>query len=129
MICPYCNKTAILTTGQIIYPHRSDLAHLRFWQCKPCDAYVGCHKNSKDYKPLGRLANTELREWKMKVHEVFDPLWKNNGISRDKAYQKLSQLLNLRKSDCHIGMFDVETCKRAVDLIMVSQTKGDKNEQ
>ena len=42
--CDYCQKPAELVTGATIYPHRNDLAHLRFWRCVPCEAYVGCHK-------------------------------------------------------------------------------------
>lgn len=117
MLCDYCGKEAILTTGQVIYPNRPDLKYLRFWQCPPCGAYVGVHKNSKDFKPLGRLANAELRRWKMAVHEVFDPMWKGRLMTRERAYLKLSQMLGIKKELCHIGMFDVETCQRAVGVL------------
>lgn len=63
-ICPYCNKAAELVDGTAVYPHRSDLAHKRFWLCKPCDAWVGTHRDSKKHLPLGRLADKELREAK-----------------------------------------------------------------
>lgn len=53
----------------------------------------------------------------MKVHESFDSLWKNNGLTRQKAYQKLSMGLGIKKQDCHIGMFDVQTCKKAIETI------------
>lgn len=43
--------------------------------CDDCKAYVGVH-DIKNKKPLGRLANKELRELKMACHRKFDPLWK-----------------------------------------------------
>jgi hypothetical protein len=39
--------------------------------CVPCDAYVGTHKNSKDHKPLGFLANRGLREARKAAHLVL----------------------------------------------------------
>lgn len=63
--CDYCGDAAKLVTGKAIYPHRPDLFRLHFWQCEPCGAYVGCHKkeggNGDGTKPLGRIANAELR--------------------------------------------------------------------
>ncbi len=58
-ICPYFHEPAELAYGTEVYPHRPDLQAKQFWLCGPCDAYVGCHKNSDT--PLGRLANAELR--------------------------------------------------------------------
>jgi len=118
-----CGSFAALVDGSVIYPHRPDLHQKKFWQCAPCDAYVGCHppagKNGKGGQgdgtvPLGRLANAELRRWKSKAHEAFDPLWKNKGMHRKKAYQWLAKQLGIDAEDCHIGMFDVELCKRTI---------------
>lgn len=61
VVCDYCGADAKLVTGDVIYPHRHDLRARRFWQCVPCDAYVGTHANSLNHHPLGRLANAELR--------------------------------------------------------------------
>lgn len=57
--CPYCGKDSVLVNGHVIYPHRPDLLEKKFYWCKPCDAYVGCHPGTAN--PLGRLANAELR--------------------------------------------------------------------
>lgn len=114
MICSYCNNEAELVSGDTIYPHRPDLHHLRFWQCAPCDAYVGCHKGTE--RPLGRLANTELRQAKMAAHAVFDPLWKSGPMTRNTAYQWLSDQLGIPRADCHIGMFDLDRCRLVVAL-------------
>lgn len=121
--CPYCGADAAFVTGEAIYPHRPDLADRRFWQCKPCDAYVGTHRNS-DGEPLGRLANADLRRAKRCAHAAFDPLWHAKmrrdrvpkGVARGAAYQWLADQLGIPASECHIGMFDVETCKRVVEI-------------
>lgn len=114
MICDYCQGETQLVNGDVIYPHRPDLAHLRFWQCAPCDAYVGCHKGTT--KPLGRLANAELRQAKMAAHAAFDPLWKFTTLTRNAAYQWLANQLGIPRADCHIGMFDVDQCRLVVAL-------------
>ena len=112
LLCPYCGKPAQLVGGDIIYPHRPDLFEKRFWNCSPCHAYVGCHPGTET--PLGRLADAELRKVKMAAHAAFDPLWKNGSMSRSQAYVWLSQTLSIHPDDCHMGMFDVDTCDRVV---------------
>lgn len=118
--CDYCKNPAILVTGEVIYPHRSDLKNKKFWRCIPCKAYVGCHPISKHHKtdevPLGRLANAELRKAKSLAHAAFDPKWRNGGFTRREAYGILADRLGIKKKDCHIGMFDVETCQRVVEI-------------
>ena len=114
VICPYCNKNAKIVSGKVIYPHRPDLRELRFWYCADCKAWVGCHKLTD--RPLGRLANKELRLWKMKAHELFDPKWRRDGMKRIEAYQWLAIRLGIPYKDCHIGMFDVEMCKKTVEV-------------
>lgn len=113
--CSYCNNPAKLVTGKEIYPHRDDLSFKKYWYCKPCSAYVGCHHPSE--RPLGRLANAELRKAKMAAHAVFDPLWGNKNFpTRSFAYKWLANKLGINVKDCHIGMFDAETCNKVVEI-------------
>ncbi|TKK33236.1 zinc-finger-containing protein [Pantoea agglomerans] len=111
--CNYCGNDAALVSGKEIYPHRPDLYGLQFWSCSPCNAWVGCHKRSNAV-PLGRLANAELRKAKSAAHAAFDPIWKSGLKSRRGAYEWLSKRLSIPFKDCHIGMFDVDTCERVV---------------
>lgn len=112
-ICPYCKNFSRQVTGKTLYPHRKDLHKLKFYQCVPCDAYVGCHGISD--RPLGRLANCELRSAKSAAHRMFDAIWKNSHMSRSDAYSWLSRKLGIAGSDTHIGMFDVAQCERTVE--------------
>jgi len=116
LLCPYCWEKAKLVDGKAIYPHRPDLYSLNFYQCSPCGAYVGCHKTGDGKQPLGRLANAELRKAKSAAHAAFDPMWKDGKKKRGSAYAWLADNLGIDKRDCHIGMFDVETCRRVVEI-------------
>ena len=114
MECPYCKETVKITTGKEIYPHRLDLYSKNFYQCKNCDARVGCHNGTT--KPLGRLANAELREAKSMAHKAFDPIWRFGNKSRKAVYAWLAKELKIDKHKCHIGMFDVCDCKRTIQV-------------
>jgi len=119
--CPYCGEKAQLIEDKEIYG-RSYKGYM--WACLDCDAWVGVHKNSKRYAPLGRLANAELRYWKKKAHACFDPLWKRKMVrdgcsknhARNKGYEWLAKQLGISKKKCHIGHFDVDTCKKVVSI-------------
>jgi hypothetical protein len=114
IICPYCSEPAELVTGKEVYPHRPDLRDNPIYRCAPCDAHVGCHPGTTN--PLGRLANANLRKLKMAAHAVFDPLWKSGGMKRKEAYKWLASRLEIRPSECHIGWFDHDQCKRVVEI-------------
>lgn len=113
VVCPYCLRAAWLVSGREIYPHRRDLWNRKFYQCKPCSAYVGCHR---DGSPLGRLANAELRSAKMAAHAAFDPTWQSGFMDRNQAYSWLARQLGIEKNNCHIGMFDLDTCRLVESL-------------
>lgn len=49
----------------------------------------------------------------MRAHTAFDRLWKGGG-DRSAAYAWLAGALGISKNECHIGMFDVDMCKRVV---------------
>lgn len=122
-ICPYCDQPAWLVPGIVIYPRGGPaLRNKQYWRCAPCDAYVGCHDGTE--RPLGRLANAELRQAKQEAHAAFDPLWqakmRRDGCSKGKArgagYKWLADQLGIERRRCHIGMLDVDQCRRVVDI-------------
>lgn len=110
--CSYCLKPAVLEDSAAVYNGRS---YGMIWRCAPCDAYVGTHKGSADYAPLGRLANKELRMWKIRAHGAIDPLWKNGSMTRKQVYEYAARLMGL--PEVHIGEFDVNDCKRLVERL------------
>lgn len=129
-ICSYCNKQSKLVGGEHLYPHRPDLFSKFFYACDPCDAYVGCHPENKrrgedGKRPLGRLANYELRRAKNLAHRAFDGLWQERGWNRSKAYRWLASELKISTDECHIGMMDVDSCERVVRVVTNFRRKMD----
>jgi len=120
-ICPYCGAHAVLADSAEVY-HGRDYG--KIWLCRWCEAWVGVHKGDGQNRPLGRLANKELREAKRRAHAVFDPLWarklERDGCSKAEArgagYRWLAQQLGIPREECHIGRFDVEQCARVVEV-------------
>ena len=114
--CPYCGNKSDSVTGNVVYQHRPDLYNKWFYRCVPCDAYVGCHPNTKN--PLGRLANAELRKYKSMAHRAFDPIWKTKAMKRSDAYKVLAAEMRIQPSECHIGMFDTAQCKQVIAICL-----------
>lgn len=126
--CRYCQAQAQLRyAGQAGYPYQRDYGPV--WVCTPCDAWVGCHPGTT--KPLGGLANAELREWKIKAHAAFDPLWQgkmrrdqcSKGQARRAGYRWLSKELGIAFERTHIGYFNVEECRKVVEICTAVFTK------
>ena len=116
MNCPYDGAAAELVTGERVYPHRPDLAAKSFYLCPACGAYVGCHPGTT--RALGRLANADLRAAKSRVHAAFEPLWKTGLFrSRRNAYAWRAREMGIDPDECHVGMFDEERCKKALEVI------------
>lgn len=117
LVCPYCGNDSEYVNSKVIYGTDYGMVY----RCAPCDAYVGVHKGSD--LALGRLADKSLRFWKIQAHEVFDRLWKkkmqkgiSKGIARSSAYQWLAGQMGKTIDITHIGMFDIDECKKVIDL-------------
>lgn len=117
VFCNYCGNAAQLHGGRDVYPNRKDLAERHFWVCWSCDAWVGCHEGGDGQQPLGELADEELRAARMSAHTAFDPLWQEGEMSRDAAYDWLSQAMRIPRIRCRIGMMDVDECRRVVAAV------------
>jgi hypothetical protein len=127
--CPYCHQPAPLVSGLEVYPHRRDLWRRNFYKCSPCGAWVGCHPaagaqgggHGDGTVPMGRLANEELRAAKQAAHAAFDPMWmrtrESRGKARRKAYGWLALQLCIPVERCHIGEFDLEMCRKVVEVV------------
>lgn len=109
--CPYCHGDSEITDSKEIYGVSYGILYI----CRPCQAWVGAHKESGD--SLGRLANAELRECKIQAHNVFDRLWKSpkRVMNRRQAYFWMSTTLQINPALAHIGMLTVEQCKELIN--------------
>lgn len=113
--CPYCQKPAKWVENKEIYGRNYGRSYMA-WYCRPCDAYVGCHNNTK--KPLGRMADRELREWRKKAKNKFIEVklngnWKNKKL-KSKAYLWLKDRLG---KEFHFGDSTIDECKSVYELV------------
>ena len=104
--CCECKKyiESKLVTGDIIYPHRKDLYKKKLHMCPICGNYVGCHPNTNT--PLGSIPNAIIRQYRMNVHNILDPLWKNGLINRSKLYKQLSKILGYTYHTGNINSYE-----------------------
>ena len=90
----YTNVVARLTDGAEIYPHRPDLKALPFWKCDTCGNFVGCHHKTRDRtRPLGCIPTKQIKQMRMQIHALIDPIWQADVISRRMLYKMLSRVL------------------------------------
>lgn len=124
--CAHCGGDCALVAGSAVYPHRRDLYNLFFWTCDPCKARVGCHKNgavcdgikSNGTLPLGTAANAELRNARMAIHNMVDPLWQQaarRGKARKTVYAALTNFGQLHgfvepQGVYHTGSLSLQQC-------------------
>lgn len=105
MKCPYCGNETEWVNNAEIYGKQYGNSFMSYL-CRPCDAYVGCHNNTK--KSLGTIANKELREARKATHAIIDPLWKNGKYKRGTVYIRLNEAFG---EEIHVGESDLQRCK------------------
>lgn len=117
--CDYCGRQAEYVDSKVVYGKSYGMMYL----CRNCMAYVGVHKGTD--KPLGRLANAELRYWKKRAHAVFDPLWQRGRFRghRQRGLWLAGPEDGPAVEQTHIGMFDVAQCRKAIHIIE-NETRG-----
>lgn len=108
MNCPYCGKSAEWVENKEIYGRNYGKSYMCYL-CKSCDAYVGCHENSR--KPLGRMANRELREWRKKAKNMFIAEKIGDWKNKPKKKESYAWLKNLMGKEFHFGDSTIEECK------------------
>ncbi len=118
MTCPYCNQPARFVDNAEIYNGRRYGKSYMMWWCLPCDALVGTHQNDPK-RPLGTMANKELRQWRRKAHATIDPIWKDGEMSRGRVYEILSTELG---KQVHVGESDIDMCQKIIDVAIKNFT-------
>lgn len=111
LICPYCGNATKQTDSAEIY---HGVSYGMIYLCKPCNAYVGCHKGTS--LSLGRLANSELRDAKKQAHHYLDQLWQQKTNERPVVYKWLSESLGIDRNFTHIGMSNIKQCEKIIEL-------------
>lgn len=112
--CPYCGGTAVLRDASYVYGGESGHKHLYVCQHYPeCNAYVGVHEGT--LIPLGTLADSELRNKRIRAHQTFDRIWKNGILTKKNAYRWMQDIFCLTEQQAHIGCFSGYMCDRLIE--------------
>lgn len=116
MKCNYCNNDCLWVENKYIYGKNYGKSFM-IWLCEKCDAYVGCHNNTK--KPLGTLANKELRLLRKRAKNIFinklmGGNWSCDRKTKTKAYKILN---NHFKKEFHFGSSSISECKNVIKLM------------
>ena len=122
--CCKCHRdvNAILVSGMTINVKRPEGWNKKYYQCPHCLNYCGAQKHDKEWLPLASIAGPELRAERQRLHELFDPVWKNDplpSISRKGWYTYMTIGMN-RGPDYrfHFGFLrSFRECRRAEMLI------------
>ena len=109
-ICPYCGKESELIDSAEVYGESYGAMYI----CRDCNAYVGCYSGTTT--ALGRLADADLRKAKMRAHHYLDQLWKDRRQRRYSTYTWLSKQLGIPRELTHVGMSDIEQCRRIAEI-------------
>jgi len=84
---------------------------------------------------MGTPADAETRRARMDAHRAFDRIWKSvpagkgRSRARREAYRWLAGQLGIETDACHIGMFDLGTCKQVVEICEKRETGAGMNNQ
>ena len=119
-ICPNCGSPVSLKNSEIVYG--KDYGWIYLCDNYPtCNSFVGTHRGT--IKPLGTLANKELRELRKECHRLFDLRWKSGIMNRKQAYKLLQEIMNLSEKDAHIAMFNKEQCVFLIDKLGIPNAR------
>lgn len=118
--CPYCGAHAVLRDASFVYGEGALVDKLYVCSNYPaCDSYVGVFRNSE--KPKGMLADSELRNKRIRAHKRFDAIWKEGIMTRGQTYEWMQHKFSLTKQQAHIGYFSDYMCEelmRACDEVL-----------
>lgn len=57
-----------------------------------------------------------LGQAKYVAHACFDPIWREGYMTRHEAYSWLAEQMGLKRSECHIRLFDLGMCEAVIWL-------------
>ncbi len=140
LVCPDCGGALILQPKPAHWKIESRKKSQWVYLCARWPACRGLCSAHPDGTPQGTPADKETRRARNLTHLAFDPLWqgaifissyhhilkgegrgapkRKRALERIKSthrrwtYQWLADRLGISFDDCHIGLFDIETCRR-----------------
>ena len=122
LYCMKCEKNVetLVQNGEVIYPHRSDLADHVFLQCPHCGNYV----SADAFRPQDTInkwkkrhnkkviPTAEFRTYRHNIHTLIDPCWRENIMKRGEIYRRLSKATGV---NYHNGsLHDLQVLRKAL---------------
>lgn len=112
--CPYCGAMTQLRSADGIYHDNSRGTMLFVCKNYPmCDSYVRAHPGTN--RPMGLPANQKLRAMRTEAHRYFNQIYYRNIMTKQEAYEWLSERLGLPISKTHIGQMGEYYCQLVID--------------
>ena len=114
-VCPYCGRDAVLRPAEYVYGDDTITAGSMLYVCSgypDCNSYVGVHRGTK--KPMGSLADKELRNKRIRAHHAMNRLIESGCMCKNGVYAWLSCSLNLPPKETHIGCFSDYMCEQTI---------------
>ena len=118
-LCPRCGAYVGVHKANNLASTLDELKERGVWLFgAEADGTVGLYDAPFD-RPTAIIIGSELRNWKKAAHAAFDPLWKYGPYRgrRNEAYRWLSEKMGTPIEFTHIGMFDVDQCRKVVRIM------------
>ena len=142
LICPDCGAKLILQNKPAGWHGGGKFVYL----CQNWPRCRGLLSAHPDGRPCGKPADAYTRNARKIVHELFDPLWRNDKSkprqkARIDAYSWLSAHCGIPKKECHISMMDLPQLRQVWRVIKqnsptpesieewVNASKGSRNDR
>jgi len=122
--CCKCRREvdAHLVSGMTTNTRRPEYWGRKYYQCPHCLNYCLAQKFGNEWRPMASIAAPALRAERQRLHDLFDPVWKNDPNpteSRKGWYRYITIGMNRKPEDqFHFGFLrSFSECKRAESLI------------
>lgn len=115
LVLSILQKTRVLRPAAYVYGDNNLDPEKYLYVCSgypSCDSYIGAHK--KSMRPMGTMADSNLRNKRIEAHRALDAIWKNGYMTKHSTYIWLQNRLNLREKDTHIGKFSYYLCEQTI---------------
>lgn len=115
LVLSILQKTRVLRPAAYVYGDNNLDPEKYLYVCSgypSCDSYIGAHK--KSMRPMGTMADSDLRNKRIEAHRALDAIWKNGYMTKHSTYIWLQNRLNLREKDTHIGKFSYYLCEQTI---------------
>lgn len=115
--CPCCGGHVRLVNNMEIYGKSYGTWPFAY-KCDGCGAAIGVHPNS--IYPVGTLANRALREERQRVHDALDRIRREDWVTVSVARERLARMMDIPVAACRIATFDLDMCRKALQVITAS---------